>query len=60
MKAIWRFKVKFVPRDFWIGVFFDKPKEQWDEASGDWVQRTFVVIVPMFPLVIERWWSGDY
>ena len=40
--------IRFVPRDLWIGVFVEKP----DYASLR--QRTFVCLVPCFPIVFER------
>lgn len=54
-----RVRVRFVPRDLWIGVFIDREKT--DKASGDFVQRTYITLIPMFPIVIENWreWIGS-
>lgn len=57
---MWRWRFKFVPRDIWLGVFIDRQKEAEDPGSGDWVQRTYVCLIPMFPLIIERWWPEDW
>ena len=57
MRPPWR-RVGFMfePRDLWVGVFVGK--EVYDESSGDWVQRTYICLVPMLVLVISRWKSG--
>lgn len=52
MKGL-RVLVRFVPQDFWIGIY----KDGWrgDDMSDDFVQRTYVCILPMFPIIFERW-----
>jgi hypothetical protein len=43
-------------RDLWIGVF--PSPERYDDASGDYVQRTYICLIPMFPIIREAWRSG--
>ena len=41
-------RVRFVPRDLWIGVFVEEP----DYASL--TQRTFICLLPCLPIIVTR------
>lgn len=46
----------FEPRDLWIGVFISP--EKYDDASADFVQRTYFALIPTIVLVRQRWSPG--
>lgn len=43
-----RVRLKFEPRDFWIGAFFAKA-----EPTMPWTRRIYVCLVPFLPIVIS-------
>jgi hypothetical protein len=57
-----KIKIKFEPRDLWIGVFWDikDPRGRCKQMKGHlfWkITHFYVTIVPMFPLFVEIWTS---
>lgn len=41
-------RVKFEPRDVWVGVYVAKP-----EAAIPWTRRVYMCLIPMLPLVVS-------
>lgn len=51
-KVSWvKIRLSVEPRDFWVGLFFDK----WRRERNLYVQRTYINVIPFIPIIIERW-----
>lgn len=48
MKIIYR-GVKFKPQDLWVGLYYERREESWDEIP----YCVYVCIIPMFPLLFD-------
>lgn len=48
---LWRVRVEFEPRDFWVGVFVKRAEDT--ILGGTEITHVYVTLVPMFPLHFE-------
>jgi hypothetical protein len=48
--------IGFQWRDLWVGVFVSP--ERYDKGSGDYVQRTYICLIPMCPIIRKAWRVG--
>lgn len=55
-----KIKVKFEPRDLWVGVFWDIEEFSWPHApskeySGGYkILKIYICIIPCFPIIISK------
>lgn len=49
MSLFRRLRIKFVPQDVWIGVYWEKPGVRFRES-----RKVYVCLIPCFPIIYTR------